>query len=62
MSIIIFSAVRFAPGDPAVTRLGMEATKEALEQERKDMGLDKPIPVQYFIWVNKVFRGDFGVS
>ena len=62
MSIIIFTAVRFAPGDPAVTRLGMEATKEALEQERKDMGLDKPIPMQYFIWVNKVFRGDFGVS
>ena len=43
LSFVIFAAVRFAPGDPAVTRLGMEATREALEQERSELGLDKPI-------------------
>ena len=40
----------------------MEATREALEQERHDLGLDKPIYTQYVIWVGKVFRGDMGVS
>ena len=62
LSFVIFAGVRFAPGDPAVTRLGMEATREALEQERKDLGLDKPIYVHYMIWVGKIFKGDLGVS
>ncbi|MDE2715403.1 MAG: ABC transporter permease [Chloroflexota bacterium] len=62
LSFIIFAAVRFAPGDPAVTRLGMEATREALEQERSELGLDKPIYEQYAIWLGKVVRGDMGVS
>ena len=62
LSFVIFAAVRFAPGDPAVTRLGMEATREALEQERSELGLDKPIYEQYAIWLGKVVRGDMGVS
>ena len=62
MSIIIFAAVRFAPGDPAVARLGMEATRAGLEQQRKELGLDKPIVTQYLIWMGKLVRGDLGVS
>ena len=62
LSFIIFTAMRFAPGDPAVTRLGMEATREALEQEREDLGLNKPIFTQYLIWVGRMLRGDLGVS
>jgi len=62
MSIIIFVVLRLAPGDPAVVRLGKEATGEALEQERRALGLDKPIYVQYLIWGRNVLRGDFGVS
>ncbi len=62
LSFVIFAAVRYAPGDPAVTRLGMEATREALEREREDLGLNRPIYVQYAIWVGKLFRGDMGDS
>lgn len=62
MSMIIFAAVRFAPGDPAVARLGMEASRAGLEETRRQMGLDKPIPVQYLIWVGNIFQGDLGVS
>ena len=59
---MIFAAVRYAPGDPAVTRLGMEATREALEMEREELGLNEPLLVQYAIWVGKMLRGDMGVS
>lgn len=62
MSFIIFAAVRLAPGDPAVARMGMEATRAALEQQRQEMGLDRPIPVQYVIWVRSILTGDLGVS
>ena len=62
MSVIIFAAVRFAPGDPAVARLGMEATQAGLDQQREELGLDKPIVTQYVIWVGKILRGDLGVS
>ncbi len=62
LSIVVFAAVRFAPGDPAVMRLGMEATREALEMEREELGLNRPLVIQYVIWVGKMLRGDMGVS
>jgi peptide/nickel transport system permease protein len=62
LSVVIFALIRFAPGDPAVTRLGMEATREALEMEREELGLNKPLLVQYAIWLGKMLRGDMGVS
>ncbi len=62
LSIVVFAAIRFAPGDPAVTRLGMEATREALELEREELGLNRPLVAQYVIWVGKMLRGDMGVS
>ena len=62
LSFVIFALVRFAPGDPAVTRLGMEATREALELEREELGLNEPVYVQYAIWIGKLLRGDMGVS
>ncbi len=40
----------------------MEATREALEMEREELGLNRPLVVQYVIWVGKVLRGDMGVS
>ena len=40
----------------------MEATREALEMEREELGLNKPLLVQYAIWVGKMLRGDMGVS
>ena len=40
----------------------MEATREALEMEREELGLNKPVYVQYGIWIGKLLRGDMGVS
>jgi len=61
-SIAVFTVMRLVPGDPANVILGREPTPEALAQIRKEMGLDKPIPVQYGIWLRHVVRGDLGTS
>jgi peptide/nickel transport system permease protein len=61
-SIVVFTVLRLVPGDPALVMLGLEATPEAVAEIRQDMGLDKPIFVQYGIWLGKVVQGDFGVS
>jgi len=55
-------ALRFFPGDPAVLRAGPGATNEQIEQEREEMGLNDPIPVQYLNWLGDLLTGDFGVS
>ncbi len=62
LSIIVFAVVRLVPGDPAMVRLGMEASAEAIARERTALGLDRPIYVQYAIWAANALRGDFGVS
>ena len=66
VSLVVFTAMQLAPGDPAVMRMGKAAArpenKEALERLRREMGLDKPIFVQYVIWLKDAARGDFGVS
>ena len=62
LSILVFFLMRLSPGDPAVYRLGMEHTREQVLGERKALGLDKPIYVQYRIWVWNLVRGDLGVA
>ena len=61
-SIVGFGLPRFAPGDPAVTLAGPDATLEQIEAIRIQNGLDEPFFVQYFTWVENLFRGDFGTS
>jgi ABC-type dipeptide/oligopeptide/nickel transport system permease component len=61
-SVAVFTVMRLVPGDPANVILGREPTPEALAQIRKEMGLDKPIPVQYGIWLRHVAQGDLGIS
>jgi peptide/nickel transport system permease protein len=61
-SVVVFAVLRLVPGDPALAMLGLQATPEAVAQIRQEMGLDKPIVVQYGIWLGHVVRGDFGVS
>jgi peptide/nickel transport system permease protein len=61
-SILIFIVIRLIPGDPAQMRLGVEATKEAVAHVRQEMGLDKPLIVQYFYWMGQIVHGDFGLS
>jgi peptide/nickel transport system permease protein len=63
ISIVIFFAVRMAPGDPVMTVLGAIGNNpEKVELLRNQMGLNDPLFVQYFRWIGGVLRGDFGVS
>ncbi len=59
---IVFFAFRIVPGDPAQLALGVDATPEALAALRHEFGLDRPMLVQYAIWLGDVLRGDLGVS
>ncbi len=66
VSIMVFGLIRMAPGDPAAMRMGREAARPEnqpkLEALRKEMGLDRPIPVQYAMWIGDLARGEFGES
>lgn len=61
-SVIVFALMRSLPGDPALDRLGDEYSEAAYRQLRAEMGLDRPLPVQYLYWLGYVLRGDFGYS
>jgi len=62
ITIILFFVVRLIPGDPALIRLGIKATPESIENFRRQMGLDQPIMIQYFIFMGKLFKFDLGNS
>jgi peptide/nickel transport system permease protein len=62
VSIVVFFMVRAIPGDPAQIMLGQQATQEQVQQVRENMGLDKPILVQYGLFLKNAVRGDLGDS
>jgi peptide/nickel transport system permease protein len=62
VSVVCFSLVYIAPGDPLQTVLPPDATAETVEIVKKAYGFDKPLPVQFLIWLGKVVTGDFGMS
>jgi peptide/nickel transport system permease protein len=62
VSIVVFFMVRAIPGDPAQLLLGQQATQEQVQQVRQNMGLDKPVIVQYGIFLADAVRGDLGDS
>jgi len=59
---ITFVLIRIAPGDPAEVRLGDYASKEAVEALRREMGLNRPIWIQYLDTLKGLLQGDFGRS
>jgi ABC-type dipeptide/oligopeptide/nickel transport system permease component len=61
-SILIFTIIALAPGDPARMMLGPQATPEEVAIERTRLGLDKPIPVRFAIWLTDVAQLNLGVS
>lgn len=61
-SVIAFVLPRLAPGDPASTIAGPDATPEQIAEVRSRLGLDESAFVQYFTWLGGVFRGDLGMS
>ena len=62
LSIIVFGIMAMIPGDPATAILGSYATPENVARINTALGLDKPLPQQYLIWLNNLLRGDFGRS
>ena len=61
-SIVIFLVVDVLPGDPAMLMLGTDARPDTLNALRHQLGLDKPLIIQYFSWVLGLLRLDFGTS
>lgn len=61
-SALVFSVMSILPGDPAQVMLGTQATPESVAALRTELGLDRPIPVQYVDWLTGVVTGDLGVS
>ena len=62
VSIIVFMLVQLAPGDVTSALLGPMGSENAKEVLRAEMGLDRPLPVQYAKWLAAVVQGDFGTS
>ena len=62
LSVLLFFWVRALPGGPAVALLGERATPEAIAQINELYGFDRPLLVQYFVWLGRLLQGDFGNS
>lgn len=62
VSMLTFTALYLIPGDPAVLILGTEAEHQDIELVRSQLGLDRPVAVQYFSWLAGILKGDFGNS
>jgi peptide/nickel transport system permease protein len=62
ITIIVFLIMAMIPGDPATAILGSYATPDNVEKLNRDLGLDKPLVQQYFIWLGNMLTGDFGTS
>ena len=61
-SALVFAALEIVPGDPAQVMLGINATDEAVEALRNDLGLNKPVLERYLSWITGMLQGDFGKS
>ncbi len=62
VSFVVFFLFSVIPGDPAVSKLGTNATPEKVEALREELGLNAPFMVRYFKWLTGIPRGDFGKS
>src|SRR5437870_4623688 len=62
VSFVVFLVLHLTPGDPAQVLLGPRATPDDLARLRQELGLDRPVLIQYLRWASHVLRGDFGRS
>lgn len=62
VSMLSFGVMKMAPGDPVLAYVTPQMHKEDIENVRRDLGLDKPIHVQYLSWLSKTIKGDLGYS
>ncbi len=61
-SLVVFCAIEVIPGDPAAYMLGLNASPEAVNALRAELGLDQGPVARYFAWVGGLVQGDFGTS
>ena len=62
VSVVIFLMMHLAPGDVTGALLGPMASEAARQELRVALGLDLPLPVQYFNWLSNAVKGDLGIS
>src|ERR1700694_1986232 len=62
VTVGVFMLIHLSPGDPALIILGEDRTPQAVAQVHQEFGLDKPLYVQYLIWVGHIGHGDWGRS
>lgn len=62
VTILVFSIIRFIPGEPARLILGEKATEEAVAALTEKLGLNEPLLTQYFLFLKQIFTLDFGNS
>src|SRR5277367_4411679 len=62
VALFVFLLLRLTPGDPAAIIAGDNATPAQLERIRASLGLNEPLYIQFFTWINKLLHGDLGVS
>ena len=62
VAVVVFSLLRLTAGDPAAIIAGDNATTQQVADIRTRLGLDRPIPYQFAIWIGNLARGDFGES
>lgn len=62
ISIAVFGLLKLVPGDPALHILGAYASPERIAALHHELGLDRPLPMQYLGWLGGLLRGDFGHS
>jgi len=62
VAMLVFGLLRMVPGDPAAVIAGDAATNEQVRDIRERLGLEKPIPVQFAIWLGRLVQGDLGQS
>lgn len=62
VSVLCFALTKAAPGDPVLTYVEPNMSEQYIENLRESLGLNRPIPEQYFLWLGRVLQGNFGNS
>ena len=62
VSLVVFGLVHIVPGNPIDMLLPPEASPEVIAQMKQELGFDKPLYIQYFVWLLRALGGNLGVS
>src|SRR3981081_795163 len=62
VSLVVFGLVHIVPGNPIDLLMPPEASPEVIAQMKAAFGLDRPLYIQYLLWVGRALTGDFGLS